>query len=138
MARPSMQGMTIARLESMLNQQRSKKKELLRERIKLQTQLEKLDRQIAGLDGGGGGGGGSGAGYTSGGRARNEKSLVAVLEDVLEKHPKGLGVGEIVDAVQAAGYKSGSPNFRGIVNQTLIKEKKRFGAVSRGIYSLKK
>ena len=125
--------MTISRLESMLDQQRSKKRELLRERSKLQTQIDKLDRTIAGLDGGSVGGN-----ITSTGRARNEKSLVATLEEVLEKNPKGLSVGDIVAAVQAAGYKSGSPNFRGIVNQTLIKERKRFGAVSRGVYAIKK
>lgn len=134
MARPSMTGMTISRLESMLNQQRSKKRDLLRERSKLQTQMDKLDRQIASLDGGASGGGGGGGG----GRSRNEKSLVATLEEVLEKSPKGLAIGDIVNAVQQAGYKSSSPNFRGIVNQTLIKERKKFGAVSRGIYSLKK
>lgn len=130
MARPAMAGMTISRLESMLNQQRSKKKELLRERARLQSQLEKLDRQIAAVDGA--------AGISSSGRARNEMSLVAAMEMVLEKQPKGLGVSEIMDAVQAAGYKSSSPNFRGIVNQTLIKERKKFGAVSRGVYALKK
>ena len=132
MARPSMQGMTITRLESMLNQQRSKKKEMMRERASLQAQLEKLDHKIAGLDGGAGGF----AMATSGGRARNEKSLVATLEEVLEKNPKGMSIGEIVTAVQAAGYKSSSPNFRGIINQTLIKERKRFAAVSRGTYAI--
>lgn len=133
MARPKMAGLTISRLEAMLNQQRAKKKELLRERSKLQTQLDKLDRQIAGLDGGSGGGLGGG-----GMRARNAKSLVDTLTEVLEKNPKGLGIAEIVDGVQAAGYRSSSPNFRGIVNQTLIKERKKFAAVSRGVYTVKK
>lgn len=134
MARPKLAGMTISRLESMLNQQRSKKKELLRERSKLQTQMDKLDRQIAGLDGGSSGSFGGGGGV----RTRNEKSLVETLTEVLEKNPKGLGIADIVSGVQAAGYKSSSPNFRGIVNQTLIKERKKFAAVSRGIYSVKK
>lgn len=136
MARPALNGLTIAKLENMLNQQRSKKKELMQERAKIQSQLEKIDRQIASLDGGAGGGGGSTGG--TGSRPRNEKSLVAVLQEVLEKQPKGLSVGDIVDAVTNAGYKSSSPNFRGIINQTLIKEKKKFHAVERGVYAMKK
>ena len=35
-------------------------------------------------------------------------------------------VGDITDAVLATGYRSNSDNFRAIVNQTLIKERKRF------------
>ena len=142
MARPAMNAFTIAKLENMLNQQRSKKKDLLRERSKLQTQLEKLDRLISGLDGGSnGGGGGGGSGGSAGGagsRPRNEKSLVATLEEVLDKQAKGMSVGDIVAAVQSAGYKSSSPNFRGIINQTLIKEKKKFHALERGVYAMKK
>jgi septal ring factor EnvC (AmiA/AmiB activator) len=130
MARPAMAGLTISRLESMLNQQRTKKKDLLKERTRLQSQLEKLDRQIAALDGAGG--------VSSSGRARNTLSLVATLESVLEKQPKGMSVSAILEAVQAAGYKSSSPNFRGIINQTLIKERKKFNAISRGVYAIKK
>jgi hypothetical protein len=133
MARPSMSGLTISKLETMLDQQKSKKKDLLKERSKLQTQIDKLDRQIAMLDGGT-----SGGGYTTSGRARNPKSLVATIEEVLDKHPKGMSVGDIVDAVVATGYKSSSPNFRGIVNQTLIKERKKFDTVERGVYCLMK
>ena len=130
MARPALSGMTISRLESMLKQQRSKKKELLRERNRIAAQLDKINRQIAGLNGS--------ASVSSSGRARNSMSLVATLESVLEKQSKGLSVSDILVAVQASGYKSSSPNFRGIVNQTLIKERKKFVALSRGVYALKK
>lgn len=142
-----MNAFTISKLETMLEQQRSKKKELLRERSKLQTQLESLDRQISGLDGGSVSGGtsssatsssSSSSATTSSGRPKNEKSLVAVLEDVLDKKANGMSVGDIVDAVQGAGYKSSSPNFRGIVNQTLIKERKKFHSIERGVYAIKK
>ncbi len=47
-------------------------------------------------------------------------------------------VGEIVDAVKSAGYKSNSASFKNIVNQMLIKERKRFQQVDRGIYGLAK
>lgn len=137
MARPSLSAFTIAKLQSMLEQQQAKKRELLRERSKLESQLERLDRQIATLDGAAVGGTNGHSGGV-GGRPRNEKSLVTVLEEVLAKSPKGMAVGDIVEAVQAAGYKSSSAKFRGIVNQTLIKEGKTFQAVERGVYSLKK
>jgi len=39
--------------------------------------------------------------------------------------------------VLAGGYRSTSPQFKAIVNQTLIKEK-RFVSAARGIYRLKK
>lgn len=130
MARPALSGLTISRLESMLNQQRSRKKELMKERARIQSQLEKVDRQIAALDGAGG--------VSSSGRARNSMSLVSTLESVLEKSPKGMSVSDILAAVENSGYKSSSPNFRGIINQTLIKERKKFSAVSRGVYALKK
>ena len=45
---------------------------------------------------------------------------------------------DIVDGVLGSGYRSSSANFRGIVNQTLIKEKKKFTSPSRGMYQLKK
>src|SRR3712207_8218784 len=49
---------------------------------------------------------------------------------------KTMSVGEIVEAVERSGYRSNSANFRGIVNQTLIKDK-RFQQAGRGQYQLK-
>jgi hypothetical protein len=116
----------------MLQNQESRKTELLRERRKASTQLERIDRQIAALDGAAAGT------FTAGGRIRNEKSLVEYLVEVLEKAPKGLKVGDIVTGVQEAGYKTNSVNFRSIVNQMLIKEKKKFSPVERGVYAISK
>jgi hypothetical protein len=49
-------------------------------------------------------------------------------------------IADITDAVLATGYSTSSGSFRAIVNQTLIKERKRFGPVDgeRGTYQLKK
>ena len=48
-------------------------------------------------------------------------------------------VGVITEAVLATGYRSSSDNFRAIINQTLIKEKKRFISTgARGEYQIKK
>ena len=49
---------------------------------------------------------------------------------------KTMGVTELSEAVQKAGYRTTSPNFRTIVNQTLIKDK-RFKRVERGLYTVK-
>ena len=48
-----------------------------------------------------------------------------------------LGVGAIADGVLSTGYRSNSANFKGIVNQALIKDK-RFGQAERGVYQLTK
>jgi len=70
-------------------------------------------------------------------RARNHSSLQEIIHQVLAKAGEPLSVGEVLERVQAAGYRSKSDNFRGIVNQTLIKDK-RLGKAGRGMYQVKK
>jgi len=133
MARPATAAFNIAQLERILHDRRTELNRLQRQRSELQRKLDGVERQIGKLNGGmrgrprGGGGGG---------RARNEHSLVEVIESVM-RGGKPMRVGDIVDAVQAGGYRSSSDNFRGIVNQTLIKERKRFAPVERGVYQWK-
>jgi hypothetical protein len=102
-----------------------------RKRDKLQKQLDAVDSQIAAISGGAGGGGGGGS------RARNKISLQEAILQVLSKSSGPMNVGAIMDKVSNMGYRSTSANFRGIVNQTLIKDK-RFVTASRGMYQLKK
>ena len=131
MARTSMNGFTVDQLEQLLNSRRSQLQKLHKQRAKLARKLEQFDQKIARL--GGRAGGAMGGGRT---RARNAQSLTATLEDIL-KGGKPMQVGDITDAVLKKGYRSTSPNFRSIVNQTLIKEK-QFASAGRGIYQLKK
>lgn len=126
----------IAQLERILSNRRSELNRLERQRGELQRKLAGIDRQIFKLGGSMRGLGRRGAGG-GGIRARNDVSLVEAIEAVLGKARKPMRVGDILDAVQAAGYRSNSDNFRGIVNQTLIKERKRFSPVERGVYQLK-
>ena len=112
----------------MLQQRKAELSKLRKERAGLERQMSKLDRRIDTL----------GGGRSRGGRARNAMSLTAVMEDVLGKAGKPMQVGDILARVEASGYRSSSPNFRGIINQTLIKEKKRFASAGRGLYQLKK
>jgi septal ring factor EnvC (AmiA/AmiB activator) len=133
MARPaSGTNLTIAQLKRVLNEKQSELTKLHRQRAQLQKRLNQLDRQIERV-----GGGLSGTRGGGGGRARNEQSLIEAIESVLGKAGKPLQVSQILEGVLATGYRSGSANFRGIINQTLIKDK-RFGQVERGVYGLKK
>jgi hypothetical protein len=124
----------------MLNKCRGERQKLERERAKVARRLQQLDSRIHALGGNGSGRagrGGSGGGGGAGTRVRNDKSLTEMLEGILGKSNKPMKVGDIADAVRSGGYRTNSANFRGIVNQTLIKDK-RFTSAGRGLYQMKK
>lgn len=127
-------GMSIAQLEQILAGRRAELNQKQREHGKLMAKLHQLEADIRRLGGTPGKRGRGGLGV--GTRARNEKSLLETLEDVL-KGGKPMKVGDIAEAAQKSGYRSNSANFRSIVNQTLIKDK-RFTSAGRGLYQLKK
>ena len=136
MARPrSTDGLSLAQLERLMQSRRTELNRLTRQRDKIQKKLDTLNDRISEISGGmaggtrGGGGGGT--------RARNAVNLPEVIHQVLAKAGAAVSVGDIMDKVRAAGYRSNSANFRGIVNQALIKDK-RFTSASRGMYQLKK
>lgn len=104
---------------------------LQKKRDRLAAQLAELDMQLAEL------------GYAQEGmqgimgvpgrrRPRNEMPLTDALVDLLKD--KTLSVTEAAIEVQRAGYKTTSPNFRTIVNQTLLRDK-RIKRVGRGLYT---
>ncbi|MCP3904960.1 MAG: hypothetical protein GY715_15155 [Planctomycetes bacterium] len=66
-------------------------------------------------------------------RPRNATNLVEALRKLLKR--RTLSVTEMAIAVQEAGYRTSSPNFRTIVNQTLINNPKTFKRVARGRYT---
>ena len=137
MARPSTgAGLAIADLQRMLDQRQNELKRLKKRRAQIERELASVDRDIARIEGAAGGGGGGRRGG-AGSRARNEHSLVDTMEAVLQKKGGAMSVGDIVEAVQATGYRSNSANFRGIINQQLIKERKRFQKAGRGMYQVK-
>jgi hypothetical protein len=67
-------------------------------------------------------------------RPKNDMNLVESLAKVLKG--KTMGVTEVTQAVQVAGYKTSAANFRTIVNQALIRSE-AFKKVSRGQYTAK-
>ncbi len=154
MPRPKKDGMmTIVQVESMLNALRGRAEELTTKRKTLAADLDSIDRELNLLRGGFSGSAaptpskspdsskGNGRAKASGNggksRAKNSMSLVAMLEKVLSESGQPMSVSDILTAVEKGGYKSSSNNFRGLLNQTLIKDD-RFGSASRGMYEMKK
>lgn len=76
----------------------------------------------------------AGGGGRRGGRRKGAggQSLVEALHTLLQGQT--MGVSEAAEAVQKAGYKTDSPNFRTIVNQALSKSP-AFKKVARGQYT---
>ncbi len=65
-------------------------------------------------------------------RPRNDSNLEEALAKVLKG--KTMGVTEVAAAVQEAGYRTTSPNFRTIVNQALIRST-LIKKIARGQYT---
>jgi hypothetical protein len=124
----SVSGLSLIQLEKLMQARRAEVIRLSRIRDKLQKKLEGVEKKLIAI-----------AGDTGGKvtRPRNHASLQEIIYQVLQKAGKPLGVGDILDKVHATGYRSKSSNFRGIVNQTLIKDK-RLSKAGRGLYQLKK
>ena|SRR5687767_9264817 len=132
MARTAEPSLNVAQLQQLLQRRQSELSKLERKRATLSRRLDVIDRRIAEIGGGMNGRRGGGRG-----RARNDQSLVEVIHGVLTKAGEAMRVSDIADAVRKAGYQSSSPNFRSMVNQQLIKDK-RFTSASRGFYQAKK
>ena len=130
-------GFTISQLENMLEARRTQLTDLYRDRTRALREVAGIDDKIRRLGGNLKGGGGV-MNLNAGGRARNPKSLVATMEQVLGDAGKPLTVTEILEGVLGTGYRSNAANFRAIINQTLIKERKRFANTARGTYAVKK
>lgn len=104
-------------------------------RESLIAEIDALDLEIASFDGGTGSKRRSSRtrSGTTRKRPQNSTNLVQALSKLLTG--RTLSVTEMAEEVQQAGYRTSSPNFRTIVNQTLINNKKLFKRVSRGRYT---
>ncbi len=121
----SLADLSVADLQLELHRRQRDVSKLVRRRDKLAAELAELNAQIAGL-------GGAAGGLTPTGRTRNAMTLPDALHEVLQG--RTMSVTEAADAVRAAGYHSTAANFRTMVNQALLKDK-RFKKVSRGQYT---
>ncbi len=118
-------GLSVGDLQGEIARRQRRAGALHRRREKLLAKVRDIDAELSKY----------GGGKTGRVRFRNEKNLVDALYDVL--NGKTMSVTEVADAVQKAGYKTSSPSFRTIVNQTLINSG-RFSRVERGQYTSKK
>lgn len=111
----------LRRREGLVNRLRRQHARLIERAAKIEQQI----RELGGL-----------TGDEEGGRVRprNDSNLTEALVKVLTG--KTMAVTEAAEAVQRAGYRTTSPNFRTIVNQTLLKQE-YFKRVGRGQYTAK-
>lgn len=140
MARPSaLDSMNIGQLQQLLLTRKTEVAKLHKQRADLSKKLAKIDQKLSRIDGSVVTRGRPSGASVGGGRrrAKNARSLADMIDDALTKTGKPMSVGGIMDAVQNAGYHTTSPSFRGIVNQTLIKDKRFTSTGERGMYRLK-
>ncbi len=124
----SLNTMSMAELHAELQRRERGVRKLERRRERLLGELAQVDTELAAV----------GALSASGGirrRPRNDMNLVDSLAVVLKN--KTMSVTEVTAEVQKAGYLTTAANFRTIVNQALIREKKTFKKISRGQYTAK-
>ncbi|MGD1277455.1 MAG: hypothetical protein ABR964_09545 [Tepidisphaeraceae bacterium] len=124
--------LSISQLEKVLHQRRAKLGTLEKQRMALSRRLKKVEGKILVL-----GGDGIGRPGRRRRRVRNARSLNETIVAVLKKASGAVRVADIVKGVLSTGYRSTSANFRGIVNQALIKDKRFAKAGARGTYQLK-
>ena len=104
---------------------------LVRKRDKLAAELAEVEGQIREA----GGAARTARHGTTRRRPQNAMNLADALAKLLRNQT--MTVTEIAEAVQKAGYKTSSSNFRIIVNQTLLKDP-RFKRVGRGQYTVRR
>lgn len=118
-------GMPLTQLQAELRRRQGNVRRMERQRERLMAKVQELDKQIMSL-----GGHARGTGRK---RPKNESNLAEALHKVLKG--KTMGVTEVAQAVQEAGYQTTAENFRTIVNQCLIRHRKLFKKQSRGQYT---
>ena len=123
-------GVSVGALHAELRRRERVVGKLERKRDKILSKLAAVDKQIARE---GGAPGARRGGGRRGGK-RGGPSLVEALRVLLTG--KTMSVTEAAEEVQKAGYQTSSPNFRTMVNQSLLK-KDIFKRTGRGMYTAK-
>jgi len=117
--------LSMRQIEAQLEARRRGVVKLERKRERLQNQIAEIEAELASL---------VGRAPSNGKRPGNESNLGDALAGVLSG--KQMSVTEAEKAVRDAGYMTTAQNFRTIVNQKLISDK-RFKKVQRGVYTCK-
>jgi len=134
MPRARLSNLSIAQLQ----QEIARRRKLL---PKLIAQRDALDREITELQGLGTSPAAAAASRAAKKlrrrrRARNKVNLANALAQFMKGKAK-VAIGEAMEGVLAAGYKSKARDFRSVVNNMLLNDK-RFKKVARGEFALKK
>ncbi len=117
----SLSNLSVGELQMELARRKRGAAKLERRRERLMAELAQINAQLAEY-----------GPAASGNGRRNSMTLPDALHHVLQG--RTMSVTEAADAVRASGYTSAAANFRTMVNQALLKDK-RFKKVARGQYS---
>jgi hypothetical protein len=131
MAKRGLTGLSLPELQREIRRRERRVSGLITKRDRLIQRVEAIDREIISN---GGNVSGRGGRVSLRRRPRNDSNLADALVDILKNTE--MSVTDVAQAVQNAGYVTTSPNFRTIVNQTLLKDS-RIKKVRRGIYTSK-
>ncbi|MDA0833724.1 MAG: hypothetical protein O2955_16675 [Planctomycetota bacterium] len=110
--------LTVSDLEKLLAKKKGNLTKLERERDRLASKLNSVQRQIDQINGT------KTVTLAVPGsrrmlRAKNKKSLHTHVLELLTENKKGLKLGELNEKILARGYKSKSSNFKNVLYQTL-------------------
>lgn len=113
--------LSLAQLERTLARKKVRLAVLVSRRARLQSQLQRVSRQVEDIAGRG-----AGEGVvvrTRRRHRRNSPSLREVVLALLTQNKSGLAIGDLEEHVRATGYKSRSTNFRNVLHQCLYQTK---------------
>ena len=128
-------GFSVADLERILDERKSQLQELAKRRDAAQKELDKIDAEIQEIVGEGG---------TIGRlrrrrrRVKNDRSLRAVVLEILGKNKKGFTLADLAGKVTETGYKSSSKNFRNVLYQCLYNTEGIVHDEASGCYRLER
>jgi len=125
--------LSVADLERLLDQRKTEWDGLARKKNKLERDLERVERQMAVLEGRRG----ARRGRKIGKRPKNEKSLRETVLDVLGRSKKGYSLAELSERILASGYKSNSSDFKNVVYQCLYNTEQIVHDPEMGTYRIK-
>lgn len=135
---PRTKELSVAELESMLENRKSELAELEEHRSALQHELEDVESRIGHLAGKSGRGGRRRGRRKSAKRAKNAKTLHAVVCELLGRSKDGYSLSALTEKVLATGYKSNASDFKNVLYQCLYNSDDIKHDAKSGNYRLKR
>jgi len=126
--------LSVAELESLLAQQKSRVTHLGKKRAELQAELDSVEKQLQSLQGST-----PRTGKKTGRRGKRPKnaaSLASVVTGILEKSPKGLSLDDLTTEVVKSGYRTKAKSFSNVVYQCVYNSKSIRRDKKSGTYRL--